>query len=109
MEFDYFLSVISKLQDSQLGGFSSHQKMIPKERRLLKKIELESANPRKAAVLALFYPDELNLTNFCNVELEKKPCPYQRYVQHLILELQKPKTFSIQLDHLENLFYLQNQ
>ncbi len=64
MEFDYFLSLISKIEDKQLGGFSSHAKMIPKERKLLKKIELESVNPRKAAVLALFYPDDNNLTNF---------------------------------------------
>ena len=64
MEFDYFLSLISKIQDKQLGGFSSHAKMIPKERNILKKIELEAAKPRKAAVLALFYPDEKNLTNF---------------------------------------------
>lgn len=64
MEFDYFLSLISTIEDQQLGGFHSHSKMIPKERKLLKKIELESAHPRKAAVLALFYPDESNLTNF---------------------------------------------
>ncbi len=64
MEFDYFLSLISKIENKQLGGFSSHAKMIPKERRQLKKIELESAKPRKAAVLALFYPDEKNVTNF---------------------------------------------
>ena len=64
MEFDYFLSLISKIEDTQLGGFASHAKMIPKERKLLKKIELESANPRKAAVLALFYPDQSNLTCF---------------------------------------------
>ena len=64
MEFDYFLSLISKIEHKQLGGFSSHAKMIPKERKVLRKIELESAKPRKAAVLALFYPDEVNLTNF---------------------------------------------
>ena len=64
MEFDYFLSLISKIGDSRLGGFSSHEKMIPKERKILKKIELESAHPRKAAVLALFYPDKSNLTKF---------------------------------------------
>lgn len=64
MEFDYFLSLISKIEDTQLGGFTSHEKMIPKERKIFKKIELESAHPRKAAVLALFYPDKSNLTNF---------------------------------------------
>ncbi|MGI9531790.1 NUDIX hydrolase [Lutimonas sp.] len=64
MEFDYFLSVISKIENEQLGGFTSHAKMIPKERKIFKEIELQAANPRKAAVLALFYPDEQNLTKF---------------------------------------------
>ncbi len=32
MEFDYFLSLISQIDNSNLGGFSSHAKMIPKER-----------------------------------------------------------------------------
>ena len=64
MQFDYFLSLISKIKDTQLGGFSSHEKMIPKERRIFKGTELEAAHPKKAAVLALFYPDKSNLTNF---------------------------------------------
>lgn len=64
MEFDYFLSLISQIDGKQLGGLTSHEKMIPKERKVFKEMELQAANPRKAAVLALFYPDEQNLTNF---------------------------------------------
>jgi 8-oxo-dGTP pyrophosphatase MutT (NUDIX family) len=56
MEFDQFLSLISKLEHSNLDGFSSHLKMIPKERVIHKPYEIEQKNPKKAAVLALFYP-----------------------------------------------------
>ncbi len=64
MDFDYFLSLISRIEKAHLGGKSSHAKMIPKERKLITLGEVEKANPRIAAVLALFYPDENNLTNF---------------------------------------------
>ena len=64
MDFDYFLSLISKIENAQLGGLSSHAKMIPKERKLLDLNDIETSNPRKAAVLALFYPDPSNLTKF---------------------------------------------
>ena len=59
MEFDQFLSLISKLETSNIGGFSSHSKMIPKERVVHNQDEIENKNPKKAAVMALFYPDLL--------------------------------------------------
>ena len=34
MDFDYFLSLISRIQNAHLGGASSHAKMIPKEREI---------------------------------------------------------------------------
>ena len=64
MDFDYFLSLISRIENAHLGGFSSHAKMVPKERKLIHLDDIETANPRMAAVLALFYPDKSNLTNF---------------------------------------------
>ena len=64
MDFDYFLSLISRFEQAHLGGNSSHAKMIPKERKLMDINDLETASPRMAAVLALFYPDKNNLTNF---------------------------------------------
>lgn len=64
MDFDYFLSLISRIEKAHLGGNSSHAKMMPKERKLITLGEVEKANPRIAAVLALFYPDRNNLTNF---------------------------------------------
>ncbi len=64
MDFDYFLSMISRIEDAHLGGNSSHAKMIPKERELMNIDEIDTTNTRTAAVLALFYPDKHNLTNF---------------------------------------------
>ena len=64
MDFDYFLSLISRIQNAHLGGASSHAKMIPKERKLVTIEDVKTANPSIAAVLALFYPDKSNLTHF---------------------------------------------
>ena len=62
MEFDYFLSLISGIENVNLGGFASHAKMIPRERKMINVNDVEAANPKKAAVLALFYPDHRKLT-----------------------------------------------
>ena len=64
MEFDQFLSLIPKLESSKSGGFESHLKMIPKERIIPAPDEIKDRNPKKAAVLALFYPDKHNETLF---------------------------------------------
>jgi len=64
MEFDQFLSLIPKLEDSNPGGFKSHLKMIPKERIIPAPDAIRDRNPKKAAVLALFYPDKHNETIF---------------------------------------------
>jgi len=64
MEFKSFLSLISKLDHVELGGFSSHAKMIPKERINFSKQYIDNIQPKKAAVLALFYPNSKNETIF---------------------------------------------
>ena len=64
MEFDYFLSLISEIDESHLGGYDSHIKMIPKERKIFNPDDLKKVKPRKAAVLALYYPDKENFTKF---------------------------------------------
>ena len=64
MDFDQFLSVISDLERSDSDGFRSHIKMVPKERIIPGPDEIRNRNPRKAAVLALFYPDKNNETLF---------------------------------------------
>ena len=56
MEFESFLSLISKLDQVKLGGLDSHLKMIPKERKLFSQQNIDKMKPKKAAVLALFYP-----------------------------------------------------
>jgi len=64
MEFESFLSLISRLDQAQLGGLNSHLKMIPKERKLFSQQNIEKMQPKKAAVLALFYPKFNNETFF---------------------------------------------
>ena len=64
MDFGHFLSLISSLEHAETGGIHSHLKMIPKERRILQPDEILTASPRKAAVLALFYPDHAEQTHF---------------------------------------------
>lgn len=62
MEFDHFVKNISKIKQMQLGGIHAQLKLAPETR---KKIALEKRNntaARKAAVLALFYPNEFNET-----------------------------------------------
>jgi len=64
MEFNTFLSLISKLKNVELGGFSSHLKMIPKERIVFDQEYIDKSQPKKAAVLALFYPNGKKETYF---------------------------------------------
>jgi len=64
MQFDQFLSLISKLEHSNIGGSSSHLKMIPKERVVHRPDEISHRNPKKAAVMALFYPGACSETLF---------------------------------------------
>jgi 8-oxo-dGTP pyrophosphatase MutT (NUDIX family) len=64
MDFDDFLSRISNIETVIPGGASSHAKMIPKERRMPRPDEIYQKSPKKAAVLALFYPDSDNSTRF---------------------------------------------
>ena len=64
MEFDSFLSLISKLDHIKLGGFTSHKKMIPKQRIHYSKESITQLQPKKAAVLALFYPNNEKETCF---------------------------------------------
>jgi len=64
MEFESFLSLISKIDQGKLNGIHSHKKMIPKERLNLSQKDILKSNPKKAAVLALFYPDVHNETKF---------------------------------------------
>jgi len=64
MDFSFFEQRISKIKDLPLPGESSHHKMVP-EFRIKELLELKDANtpPRKAAVMALFYPNQKEETH----------------------------------------------
>ncbi|HJS00201.1 MAG TPA: CoA pyrophosphatase [Flavobacterium sp.] len=57
MDFQYFLKHIPQLIQAELPAALSHQKMAPSERmQLLENMNIEKKDPRKAAVMMLFYP-----------------------------------------------------
>lgn len=58
MDFDNFSKRISKIENLELPGSASHYKMAPLFRiKELAALEINTKNPKKAAVMALFYPD----------------------------------------------------
>jgi 8-oxo-dGTP pyrophosphatase MutT (NUDIX family) len=64
MDFNFFEQRISKIKDLPLPGEASQYKMAPESRlQELKRINVLKKNPRKAAVMALFYPTENFNTN----------------------------------------------
>lgn len=57
MDFTTFLKLVPKINSAILPGYEAHQKMEPLERKaLIESLDIESLNPRKAAVMMLFYP-----------------------------------------------------
>ncbi len=64
MDFNQFLLQIDQLQKLDLGGLYSQYKMVPKERKVFFKEDFINLKPKKAAVLALFYPNISNETCF---------------------------------------------
>lgn len=64
MEFNSFLALISNLESATLGGLDSQFKMIPKERKVFDHLQISQLNPKRAGVLALFYPDKYRQTCF---------------------------------------------
>jgi len=64
MDFNQFISQIDELQKLDLGGHSSQYKMAPKDRKLFLNDDFKNLRPKKAAVLALFYPNIRNETCF---------------------------------------------
>ena len=64
MEFNSFLSLISNINTVELGGLESQFKMVPKERKIFNNLNIDELRPKKAAVLALFYPNIKNETCF---------------------------------------------
>lgn len=64
MDFDDFKMLLSKISTKPLGGLDAQFKLAPTIRQPYSKEYIEAKNPKKAAVLALFYPTNFNKTNF---------------------------------------------
>ena len=62
MDFKDFTDKIDELKSIKLGGLDAQFKMAPKLRLKFDKEKIAANNPRKAAVLALFYPNDKNQT-----------------------------------------------
>ncbi|CAL2103195.1 CoA pyrophosphatase [Tenacibaculum sp. 190130A14a] len=68
MIFSDFTNQIELLKTKPLGGLNSQFKMAPKMRLKYSEEIIKNKNPRNAAVLALFYPDNNNHTRFLLTE-----------------------------------------
>ncbi|MEL6977015.1 MAG: coenzyme A pyrophosphatase, partial [Bacteroidota bacterium] len=63
MEFNRFYPQLLKIKNLPLPGGTSHDKMSPAFRKqLMEKEKIAQRNPKRAAVMALFYPDEIQTT-----------------------------------------------
>ncbi|MFC4094674.1 NUDIX hydrolase [Euzebyella saccharophila] len=74
MNFSEFSVRIPKIKNLDLPGEASHLKMAPEFRvEELRKARLKSKNPKKAGVMALFYPDTGGQTRFLLILRKSHP------------------------------------
>ena len=64
MKFKEFLSNVNQIKNKPLGGLDSQFRLAPKMRLQYDEDKIKARNPKKAAVLALFYPDKNGNTRF---------------------------------------------
>ncbi len=64
MTFNEFQNFVSNIENKPLGGLDAQFKLAPKLRLKYSLEKIKASNPKQAAVLALFYPDEKNNTRF---------------------------------------------
>ncbi|MEO9893751.1 CoA pyrophosphatase [Aurantibacter sp.] len=65
MDFNLFSKQVSKIKNLPLPGVDSHYKMVPAFREeLMKRNQNLKITPKRAGVMALFYPDSQNSTHF---------------------------------------------
>ena len=64
MDFNNFKNKIEQLKTTELGGLDAQFKLAPKLRLKYDADKIRANNPRRAAVLALFYSNEYNKTCF---------------------------------------------
>ncbi|QNM86549.1 CoA pyrophosphatase [Polaribacter pectinis] len=68
MKFNQFIQKIESLKSLELGGLEAQFKLAPELRLRYDADKIKANNPRKAAVLALFYPNKDNQTTFLLTE-----------------------------------------
>lgn len=68
MKFEQFLEKIEQVKSTKLGGLEAQFKMAPKMRLKYDENKIKAQNPKKAAVLALFYPDSASETRLLLTE-----------------------------------------
>lgn len=64
MDYNLFLNNIEKIKASSLGGLEVQFNLAPKLRLKYSEEKIKTLNPKKAAVLALFYPNKKGETCF---------------------------------------------
>lgn len=64
MNFNTFKNYIPAIEKAVLGGLASQFRLAPKMRVQYSENKIKASNPKKAAILALFYPDKNNETHF---------------------------------------------
>lgn len=60
MYFDEFIAKLDQVRTKKLGGLDAQFKLAPKLRLRYNQQKIEASNPKKAAVLSLFYPNREN-------------------------------------------------
>jgi len=64
MEFSIFKEHIQLLSEAKIGGLEAHFKLAPEIRKQFSEQKIHAQNPKKAAVLVIFYPNTNGKLNF---------------------------------------------
>jgi 8-oxo-dGTP pyrophosphatase MutT (NUDIX family) len=64
MDFTSFINTINHIQTAKIGGIESQFRLAPKMRLNYNAEKIAASNPKRAAVLALFYPNKKGETCF---------------------------------------------
>ena len=80
MNFEVFLKNIEVLKNTQLPGIEAQFKLAPKMRLEYNAKRIEANNPKIAAVLALFYPNDKNTVSLLLTKRAKYNCTHSGQV-----------------------------
>ena len=64
MTFSNFINHVEKLSKSEIGGLEAQFKLAPELRKQFSEEKIKANNPKKAAVLVIFYPNNFGKINF---------------------------------------------